>query len=188
MEQNNLSLKRENIPLDSAVDYRVFTPSKIIRWVCPLLILVKANQKGIKWHPPLRLIKMGRRFLQILLMASLLSGAAAQTLACVAMMQSEGHACCRAINTKKASQKMRAAPAQQKEPIKSSNCCESNTSRSQQTPIDNRDSKQDQSALSNIDEVATISPVRKLSFTPARLRDPSGYSPPQFILHHSLLI
>jgi hypothetical protein len=131
---------------------------------------------------------MGRRFIQILLMVSLLGGAAAQTLACVSMMQSDGHACCRAIISKKAKQKMRAAPAQQKEPAQSSHCCGSNTSRSPQPPIDNRDSKQDKFASSNTDEVATITPVRKVSFTPARLLAPSGYSPPHFILHHSLLI
>jgi hypothetical protein len=131
---------------------------------------------------------MIRRLLQIILIVSLLGGAAAQTLACVAMMQSERHACCRAIHTKKASQKLRAAPAQQKEPAKSSHCCGSNTSRSPQPTIANRDSKQDKSVLSNSDEVAAIIPVRKLSFTPLRLRAPSGYSPPHFILHHSLLI
>jgi hypothetical protein len=131
---------------------------------------------------------MGRRFIQILLLVSLLGTAAAQTFACVAMMQSDGHACCRAIFTKKAKQKMRAAPTQQKEPAQSSHCCGANTSRSQQPTIDNRDFKQDKFALSNTDEVATIIPVRKLSVTPSRLPAPSGYSPPHFILHHSLLI
>jgi hypothetical protein len=131
---------------------------------------------------------MGRRIIQIILLVSLLGGAAAQTLACVAMMQSDGHACCRAIVTKKAKQKMCAAPTQRKEPAQSPHCCGANASRSQQPTIDNRNSKQDKFASSNTDEVATIIPVRKLPFTPSRLRAPSGYSPPHFILHHSLLI
>jgi hypothetical protein len=134
------------------------------------------------------IVLMVKRIVQVIVIISLLSGAAAQTLACVAMMQSDGHACCRAVNIRKAKQKMRAAPAQQKEPVKSSNCCESNTSRSQQTSIDNRDSRQQKFVPSNNQEVATTINVRSLSVNPTRLRAPSGYSPPHFILHHSLLI
>jgi hypothetical protein len=152
-------------------------------------LLENPENIGIELHfTEQSIVLMVKRILQVLVFISLVSGAAAQTMACVAMMQSDDHACCRAINIRKTKQKMRAAPAQQKEPVKSSNCCESNTSRSQQTPIDNRDSKQEKFTLSNNNEVAITTNVRSLSVNPTRLRASSRYSPPHFILHHSLLI
>jgi hypothetical protein len=130
---------------------------------------------------------MVRRLLQILLIASLVGGATAQALGCISM-QSEGHACCRMISMKKASQKMRAIPSSHQVPAKSSNCCESNPSRSQQPPLENRDSKREEAAIiANAEGVATLTATREAS-PPSRLLAPSDYSPPHFILYHSLLI
>jgi hypothetical protein len=130
---------------------------------------------------------MARRFLQLILLASLICGTVAQALACGLILQSSGHACCRNIVGKKTSQKMRAAPEshETKKPV---NCCESNPAKPQQTPIAERSAKQEDAALANHHGGAAITLSERVALSSSRLPLPCEYSPPPFILYHSLLI
>ena len=131
---------------------------------------------------------MMRCFLKIILIASLLSGAAAQTLACVSMMQADGHACCRNLASKKASIKVRAVPASQQEPVKAPNCCKTIPVGSQQKPVNNPYSKIEVSDLLAVGSNGDISLLKKPDFTPTPLQPPSLYPPPHFIRNCVILI
>ena len=131
---------------------------------------------------------MMRCFLKIILIASLLSGAAAQTLACVSMMQADGHACCRNLASKRTSIKVRAVPASQQEPVKAPDCCKTNPAGSHQKPADNPHSKIEVSDLLADDSDGEIHLLKKPDHIPAQLLPPSLYSPPHYIRNRAILI
>jgi hypothetical protein len=131
---------------------------------------------------------MARRFLQLILLAALICGAVAPALACGLNWQFSGHACCRNVVVKKTPQKMRAAPRSHQETKKPINCCESNPANPQQTPIAERSVKQEDAALANHHGDAESTLLERVALTPSRLPLPCEYSPPPFILYHSLLI
>jgi hypothetical protein len=131
---------------------------------------------------------MATRLIQILLVVSIICGASAQALACVPMMQSGDHACCRIIMVKKATSKLRAAQSSHQTPVKSSHCCNSNTPSPQQTPAEQKSSSREETAvLANNAGNITIS-VKKVVPFPVKSLAPPGYSPPHFILYRSMLI
>jgi hypothetical protein len=133
-------------------------------------------------------IKMARRLLQILLIVSLFCGATAQTLGCISMMQSGSHACCQLISNKKTAQKLRKAPPAPKNPATPLHCCDTSPSNSQRAPLEKREVRQDEFAIVTAKNVTEIIPEEKRVLLPSRLLAPPGYSPPSFILYHSLLI
>jgi hypothetical protein len=152
------------------------------------ILLESEIYKGLELVFFLMAIKMARRLLQLLLIVSLFCGAAAQALGCISMMQSENHACCRLISSKKTSQKLRKAPAAPKNPTTPLHCCDTSSSSSHQAPLAKRELRQDEFVIAAADEVTAIVPGEKRVSPPSRLLTPTGYSPPPFILYHSLLI
>jgi hypothetical protein len=132
---------------------------------------------------------MARRFIQILLVISVLFSAAAQTVACIPMMQYGDHSCCRLVTTKKTTQKMRDASSPRKQPAQSSHCCGDNSAKLQQPPVKNRHSKQDDPAIFANGTDVIIHPLkRREGALSLRSHAPPDYSPPHFILYHALLI
>jgi hypothetical protein len=132
---------------------------------------------------------MARRFIQILLVISVLFSAAVQTVACIPMMQYGDHSCCRLVTTKKTSQKMRAASSPRKQPVQSSHCCGDNATKLQQPPVKNRYSKQDDPGIFANGTDVIINPLKRRGAAPSsRSQAPPDCSPPHFILYHALLI
>jgi hypothetical protein len=132
---------------------------------------------------------MARRFIQIILVISVLCSAAAQTLACIPMMQYGDHSCCRSVSAKKISQKMRAASSPHKQPVESSQCCKGAASKSQQPPVENRNSRQDGPAIFADATDLLVTPLKRSEAVHSlRSHAPPDYSPPHFILYHALLI
>jgi hypothetical protein len=131
---------------------------------------------------------MARRFVQILLIVSVLCGSAAQVLACIPMMQYGDHSCCRLIVAKKTAQKMRATSPSRKAPVQTAHCCGGNATKQQPPPAENSNSIRNEIAIF-ANGTGIIIPLKsKETVPPSKLQAPPGNSPPQFILHHSLLI
>jgi hypothetical protein len=131
---------------------------------------------------------MARRFLQILLMISVLCSATAQTLACIPMMQYGDHSCCRLIPAKKISKKIRPSSPSRKKPVQTSHCCGGSATKQLPTPAENSNCKRDEIDVFAIGTGIVIPLGSKETVPSSKLQAPPGNSPPQFILHHSLLI
>jgi hypothetical protein len=131
---------------------------------------------------------MSKRLLQMVLMISLLCGAATQTLACVSMWASDDHACCRSAPLKRTSRKMRSATTRPEGQGKLPRCCEANHSNLQQPAIRNTESSREKSNPSADTDAAFVAAVEKVTVVAIPLSDPAEHSPPRFLLNHSLLI
>lgn len=131
---------------------------------------------------------MMRRFAQLVLMMALLGGSAVPSLSCNSLME-DSHPCCRALATIK---KTTHAHTFQKAPqtsFKGGSCgCAATPTTPQETPVRSGAIQSNNSA-----SIFDDAPIAKVSFRsalarPVQLHAPNDYSPPHFILYHSLLI
>jgi hypothetical protein len=131
---------------------------------------------------------MMRRFVQIVLMISLLGGSAVQSLSCVSQME-DSHPCCRALATIKATTHAHALKKTRQISLKGGSCgCAATPTKQQETPV--RSGFVQPTDIASISDHESIirTPFRSLLEQPVRLCAPNDYSPPHFILYHSLLI
>jgi len=131
---------------------------------------------------------MMRRVIQIVLLASLLVGSAAQALACDSMVE-ESHPCCRALATIKATTPSPSVKKVQPVSLKGGSCgCTSAPATPREKPVSSASTQQHHAKANCDDELVLNIPVRIGLRQPVRLQAPNNDSPPHFILYNSLLI
>jgi hypothetical protein len=131
---------------------------------------------------------MMRKIIQILLIVSLLGGAAMQSLACVSTME-DSHACCRALATLKKPTHTHSAKKAQPATFRGGSCgCTSAPETPRERPVSSNSPQQNESVLVNNDRSIADFSCRNAFEPPVILCIPNDTSPPPFILYHSLLI
>jgi hypothetical protein len=131
---------------------------------------------------------MMRRLVQILLVASLFAGSAAQALSCGSMSE-DSHPCCRALATLKATAQKSALKKVQPTSFRGGSCgCTSAPETPREKPVSNASTAHYHTLTIPDDELVVLLPFRKAMAQPVRVAAPNDTSPPHFILHSSLLI
>jgi hypothetical protein len=134
-----------------------------------------------------RAVRMTRKFIQIVLLMTLLGTAMSQALACVTQ-QSDPHSCCRTFSTGQVA-RVRLAAKRDQAPATLPPCCTVSVPIApQQATVNHRELQPNLSVPAGDERIGarpSIS-INKFKLTPSS--EPSGYSPPSFILHHALLI
>jgi hypothetical protein len=132
---------------------------------------------------------MKRRFVQIILLASLLAGSAAQILACGSMVE-DRHPCCRALATSKARTPSHSLKkVQPADSFRGNSCgCTSAPATPRENPVGSNTNQQPQKAAIPDNQSAVALAFRQAVARPIRLQLPDADSPPHFILYGSLLI
>jgi hypothetical protein len=131
---------------------------------------------------------MMRRFLQMVLMLSLLGGSAVQALACDSLVE-DSHPCCKALATIYKTTQSHLLKKTSHTSLKGGSCgCAAAPTRHQHTPAGSGAVQRNGGPSVQIEAPVEALPFHHCGVPAVRLCAANYDSPPPFILHHSLLI